>query len=216
MRELNGMVYKFGTIATQATVSILALVILYLYLTIANRILTLLIGRQSSYYSVQGIAQLEAVVGIITSIFVLIVPSLLIIFLTWKIIKKIRFNQSAEHKFPPDQGEVPTEDLIAEEIVSTATNKALLIGKAWLKKGNASFALGRYQDAINAFNNSINLSPSYKAYFNRAVAYHKLGMKKQVINDLRAAAKLGHKKSQRILESKGIEYTKHTTQKDIG
>ena len=77
----------------------------------------------------------------------------------------------------------------------------------WFKKGLKFTKSGSYQDAINAYNNSINLDPNYLlAYYHRGLVYYKLGNHEQTTNNLKIAAKLGHEKSQELLKSRGVRW----------
>lgn len=80
-----------------------------------------------------------------------------------------------------------------------------LSAKDWLEEGHKLYSSGRYAEAIDAFDTAIGLNSNYPiAYHNRGIVYHKLGNHKQCVNDFKAAAKLGHKKAQQFLRSKGI------------
>jgi len=77
----------------------------------------------------------------------------------------------------------------------------------WLNKGRKLAGCDDYEGAIRAYSKVINLDANYAlAYFYRAVIYNKIGKKKEAINDLKLAAKLGHKKTQELLKSKGIAW----------
>jgi len=78
----------------------------------------------------------------------------------------------------------------------------------WLKKGQKLYKSGNYQEAIGAYTNAIDLAPKYAlAYFNRGATYHKLGNLKHTVNDLKISAKLGNRKAQDLLKSKGVDWS---------
>jgi tetratricopeptide (TPR) repeat protein len=77
----------------------------------------------------------------------------------------------------------------------------------WVRKGQDLFRSGRYQEAIKAFSRVIKEYPQYAlAYYNRGVAYHKLGKDQQLLRDLKVAASLGNERAQTFLKSKGIAW----------
>lgn len=63
-----------------------------------------------------------------------------------------------------------------------------------------------YDDALQACNNAVKLSPFGSAYYVRGAVHHKLGLNEQAINDLKTAATLGYQKAQDVLSSKGLVY----------
>ena len=72
----------------------------------------------------------------------------------------------------------------------------------WIRKGVNLYRSGDYQKAIHAFSIAIDLDVALAvAYSTRAVAYYKLGDKKQAIKNFEVAAKLGNKNA-RILFKK--------------
>jgi tetratricopeptide (TPR) repeat protein len=106
-------------------------------------------------------------------------------------------------------------------VVSDAYRAALIINKkidlAKRENGNSivtMMGLGRalysnkdYEAAINMYTEIIFLNLNHGlAYYNRGVIHYKLNNHLEAGNDFISAAKLGHKKSQRILKSEGIEY----------
>jgi tetratricopeptide (TPR) repeat protein len=75
-----------------------------------------------------------------------------------------------------------------------------------VEKGKALYKDGKYDEAIEEFSSAIQLKSNYAiAYYNRAIAYNKVGNYKQAEQDLREASYLGHKKSQDLLKLKKIE-----------
>jgi tetratricopeptide (TPR) repeat protein len=61
---------------------------------------------------------------------------------------------------------------------------------AWCLRGNILQELGRYGDAVAAYNNTLNSQPSYlAARINRAIAYKELGRTEDALRDLDAALK---------------------------
>jgi len=64
-----------------------------------------------------------------------------------------------------------------------------------------------YQHAVAVFSNVIALVPDNSvAYYNRGNALYRWGKEKEALNDFRKAARLGDKKIQEILKSKGIDW----------
>jgi tetratricopeptide (TPR) repeat protein len=79
--------------------------------------------------------------------------------------------------------------------------------EALIKQGLAAFKAGNHKEAIRALNEAIKLNhENATAYFNRGVIFYKIKQTGQAIEDLKAAARLGHKKAQGVLESKGLEW----------
>lgn len=71
-----------------------------------------------------------------------------------------------------------------------------------LKKGQALYRSGDYQEALKVLTNAIKDNPKFgQAYYNRGILHEKLGNQTQALNDLTAAAQLGHKKAQKFLLS---------------
>ena len=63
------------------------------------------------------------------------------------------------------------------------------------------------QQAIKDYDKAIELNPQDAiAYFNRGIAYGKLGNYQQAIKDFKTAARLGNEKAQDYLRSQGIEW----------
>ncbi len=74
-------------------------------------------------------------------------------------------------------------------------------------RGLVYFILGDYQQAIKDYDKAIQLKPEHSSYYyGRALAYGKLGDNGQAIKDYQIAAKLGNKKAQDYLRSKGINW----------
>ena len=222
MKEFKRIIYKFADIAMKTTIVAFAFLMLYFYLPIANRLLKISINSHSinshsTNYSFFGPPKATILDGgfdntlvvfgdLLAILFAFFIPSGLIILLAWKMVKKVNFHRRSKYKSATDQREITIEGLMPEKISSSTSINIPLSIKEWLGKGKALYLSGSYQDAINAFTNALNLSPGYTAYFNRGVVYNKLGNKKQAMNNIKAAARLGHKKSQKILESKGIAW----------
>jgi tetratricopeptide (TPR) repeat protein len=222
MKESKRIMYKFADIAMKTTIVSFVFLMLYFYLPIANRILkfslnSYSINSHSNNYSFFGPPKATTLVGglndtlvvlgdLLVIFFVFFLPSGLIILLAWKMVKKVDFHPRSKYKSTTDQRKISIEGLMAEKIYSSTSKNISLSVKEWLEKGKALYLSGSHQDAINAFTNALNLSPGYTAYFNRGVVYNKLGNKKQAVNNIKAAARLGHKKSQKMLESKGIAW----------
>ncbi|MGW8304196.1 MAG: tetratricopeptide repeat protein [Desulfobacterales bacterium] len=71
----------------------------------------------------------------------------------------------------------------------------------WVKKGVNLYKSGDYQKAILAFSIAIDLDVTLSAaYATRAVAYYRLGHKKQATQNLEIAARLGHKRARILLK----------------
>ena len=78
-------------------------------------------------------------------------------------------------------------------------------------KGKSLFVSGNYKGAVYAFSKAIEQNPKFViAYANRGAAFAKLGNKKMAIKDLKIAARMGHKKAQNFLTSKGIDWSKES------
>ena len=86
----------------------------------------------------------------------------------------------------------------------SAFNKAIEHNPKYMhfyQRGRAYKALKQYRNAINDFSTVINLNPSIRsAYFNRGLAYRKIGKKKKGLGDIRKAAKLGSGDARRWLK----------------
>ena len=77
----------------------------------------------------------------------------------------------------------------------------LLNATDWVSKGVILYKSGDYQKAIHAFSIAIDLDLTFSAaYLTRAVAYYKLGDKKQATQNLEVAARLGHKNARVFLK----------------
>jgi tetratricopeptide (TPR) repeat protein len=71
----------------------------------------------------------------------------------------------------------------------------------WVSKGVNLYKSGEYQKAIHAFSIAIDLNVTFSAaYAARAVAYYKLGDKKQATQNLEVAARLGHNNARVLLK----------------
>ncbi|WP_207681255.1 tetratricopeptide repeat protein [Desulfonema magnum] len=72
----------------------------------------------------------------------------------------------------------------------------------WLRKGQTLYRAGNFQEALSLFSNAIDLNPKSKlAYYYRGIIHKKLGNHPRSVNDLTAAAQLGHKNAQELLRS---------------
>jgi len=81
----------------------------------------------------------------------------------------------------------------------------------FFRKGKSLFASGNYKGAVFSFSKAIEQNPKFViAYANRGAAFAKLGNKKMAIKDLKIAARMGHKKAQNLLTSKGIDWSKES------
>lgn len=101
------------------------------------------------------------------------------------------------------------------ETVKSDTNKQKEYAKAvdtlsatdWLDKGNAFSISKRHNEAVDAYNKAIELNPEFAvAYNNRGLAYNNLGNYQRAIDDYKIAARLGYKRAQEYLRSKGIDW----------
>ena len=82
------------------------------------------------------------------------------------------------------------------------TNDSFLV-----EKGQKLYRSGNYQEANVLLTNAITLNDNHTlGYYTRALVNNKLGKHTQALTDLKDAAKLGHKKAQEFLKSKGIEW----------
>jgi tetratricopeptide (TPR) repeat protein len=71
----------------------------------------------------------------------------------------------------------------------------------WVKKGVNLYKSGDFQKAIHAFSIAIDLDVTFSvAYATRAVAYYKLGDKKQATQNWEVADRLGHKNAHAMLK----------------
>jgi len=205
------VIYKIANITTKTIIVFFVFLILYLYLPIAHRIYIFLNSElfksPSNIDSVFGTSRhpassdavIDIIWGILVGFFTFVIPPGLICLLAWRMMKKVKFHRKRIYKSIGDKRESSIEGLVdGKEFISTSNNTSLTV-KEWLEKGEVLYKSSSYQEAINSYNNAINLSPNYKAYFNRGVVYNKLGNRKQAVSDLKAAASLGHKKSQKIL-----------------
>lgn len=79
-----------------------------------------------------------------------------------------------------------------------------------MELGRALYRNKNYEAAIDTYTDIISLNPKHKkAYYNRGVIHYKLNNYLAAGNDFISAAKLDHKKAQKILKSEGIEYLKY-------
>ncbi len=91
-----------------------------------------------------------------------------------------------------------------KSIPKTPTHGTVALDR--VEKGKALFVAGNYEEAVKVFDSAIDLKPNYAiAYYNRAIAYNKMGNHKQAEADLKEACYLGHKKAQELLNSKTAE-----------
>lgn len=88
-----------------------------------------------------------------------------------------------------------------EESVKNDVPIGRLNASDWIRKGVILYKSGDYQKAIHAFSIAIDLDVTFSvAYLTRAVAYYKLGDKKQATKNLEVAARLGHKNALVLLK----------------
>ena len=114
-------------------------------------------------------------------------------------IKRLKFHKKFQKNRPPhptDSGESPhTKQQEDDDIV------------VMMKLGHSLFSQKKFQPAIDIYTDIISLCPDHVlALFNRGVIYYKLQNYSRAGNDFISAARLGHKKAQRILKSEGVDY----------
>jgi len=218
MRELKGIIYKSVSMIMKTIIILVAFLMLYIYLPIANRILEFLINssiennlnKSDLFFRLSGDAgfadTLSIFAGLLAALFVLVIPLGLIIFLAWRMVNKVTLYRRKKIRSVNRQRRVYIESLNSEKKINIIKNTDPLKVNEEFEKANILYVSGSYQDAINAYTNVINISANNKAFFNRAVVYSKLRNKKQALYNFKAAAKLGHKKAQKILGSKGITW----------
>ncbi|MFH2219175.1 MAG: DUF3137 domain-containing protein [Pseudomonadota bacterium] len=77
----------------------------------------------------------------------------------------------------------------------------------WSKRGGNFLKIGKYQKAIDAYDRALVISgQNASVYFNRGVAYNKIRNNIKGLNDMKAAAGLGHKTARQILKKKGVDW----------
>lgn len=77
--------------------------------------------------------------------------------------------------------------------------------EAYTARGVTFVELGKLENAIEDFNKAISLNPQYPdAYYNRGSIYFKKGKQQEAISDFQRAARLGDKKAQEFLKSRGL------------
>ncbi len=82
-----------------------------------------------------------------------------------------------------------------------------LTATEWFEKGFFLINSSDYNGAVEAFNKSIDLDPTYsEAYVCRAIVYDKIGNNAQAIKDYKISARLGSKKAQDYLKSINIDW----------
>lgn len=64
--------------------------------------------------------------------------------------------------------------------------------------GTKAYEAGKYQDAVSFFTLTINDSPTSNSYFNRALAYYKLGDSCSFCADLKIGSNLGDNESKKL------------------
>jgi tetratricopeptide (TPR) repeat protein len=91
----------------------------------------------------------------------------------------------------------------------TDYNRALELNPSFVdarvNRGNVYLLLGLYQKAIKDYDISLTINPRFSlAYYNRGLAYEITGAIGKAVRDFQAAARLGHRTSQKHLKSKAI------------
>ena len=216
MAELKELKNRFKDVAVKATIMLIAFSALYLYLPIANRILGVLISstgkkntiEDSIYLILVGIFKdnLRLLIGLLESLIILVIPSGLIIFLGFKMMKKV--TEYRRNKNSPINHLEPVllnEQEIEKDFDMNSDADPLDLSELF-KRGKALCNSGNYEDAIIVYTSAIHLSNHKKAFFNRGVVYYKFGDEERAFDNFMAAAQLGHVKSQEILSSHGITW----------
>ncbi len=74
--------------------------------------------------------------------------------------------------------------------------------KSQKSKGVKLFKSNSFQEAINAFTNSISMNPKDSdTFYLRAATYSKLKNKKDMVSDLKESARMGNLKAKEMLRS---------------
>ena len=82
-------------------------------------------------------------------------------------------------------------------------------GNDFFEKAQTLIRSGSYEEALSSLKRAIEQNPTdAQAYFYRSAIYNKLGNRKKALEELKAAARLGHEKSREILRAKGIVWRK--------
>ena len=77
----------------------------------------------------------------------------------------------------------------------------------YFKLGRMLFNSRDYSLALNGFNTAINLDPNNPLpYHYRGLVFYKLGDKENAIKNVKVSAKFGHKKSQELLKTIGLDW----------
>lgn len=106
-----------------------------------------------------------------------------------KILPKARVCRHCGHELESRSEEPKVETISIEE-----TN--------WVKKAQSLYRAGNFQEVLHVLDTAIKINPkSSPAYYSRGLLHEKLGNQTQALNDLTAAAQLGHKKAQKFLLS---------------
>ena len=110
-----------------------------------------------------------------------------------------------------DQGQFKGHYLVALEILKELSearsqeSPKRLTEKEMFRKARELFRQGKYDKAIDVYTSIIQANPNQAAsYFNRGVAYKRLGNNSMALKDLRVSAALGIEKAKNFLDSKGI------------
>ncbi|MCH7774818.1 MAG: tetratricopeptide repeat protein [Bacteroidetes bacterium] len=92
---------------------------------------------------------------------------------------------------------VSTEKYISDPL----QNEGSELGKIYLYRGRANMQLGNKEEALQDFDKSVQLNPSYsEAYFRRAIANHNLE-KGDVCEDLKKAMEMGHSSAETLYKN---------------
>jgi tetratricopeptide (TPR) repeat protein len=119
-----------------------------------------------------------------------------------KIGKPLIFRKSAQEQI---DGGVPQVKSQPKERTREAIDDSQETN--WFEKAVSLHKADNYGQAIEAYSKALALdSGNAMAYYNRAVIYNKLGKTENALKDLKAAARLGHQKSQSFLKSKGMTW----------
>ncbi|MBD2337483.1 serine protease [Calothrix sp. FACHB-156] len=97
---------------------------------------------------------------------------------------KVRFN--VKPRYVDENPKVPKLDAqkvrsIEKAILSTNVSKGNATATQWLERGNQLWRLNRNEEAVKAFDEAINLKPSYLAYYGKGSALFSLGKKQEAV-----------------------------------
>lgn len=213
VKKSSVILYNSTTIILNAIIIIVAFLMLFSYLKITNRLSDYLSNKNYSFSELvenenddESYETFVYLIRLLVFLCVWIIPPGLIVLLAWMTIRKNIMHRRERYKSINSQKRNFGKKISYEKRISSISATAALDINEAFEKARISYMSGNFQDSINEFNKIINSYSHDKAFFYRAVAYYKLGNKKQALHDLKVAAILGHKKTQKILSSKGISW----------